>query len=76
MSISKSAQIRDYIQTVRRINSQRKPIAFNTNRFENYIRFYDQKYGKNRNNFKRYQTYNRNNASLESFLNNSFIIFT
>ncbi len=36
MSIFKSTQIRDYIQTVRRIKSQRKPIAFNTNRYENY----------------------------------------
>jgi hypothetical protein len=36
MSIFKSTQIRDYIQTVRRIKSQGKPIAFNTNRYENY----------------------------------------
>jgi hypothetical protein len=35
MSFSKSTQIRDYIQTVRRIKSQRKPISFNTNRYEN-----------------------------------------
>ncbi len=64
MSISKSPQIRDYINTVRRISYQRKPIAFNTNRYENYKRFYDHKYGKNRNNFNRHETYKRNNASL------------